>query len=405
MKKYCESARYEILSNLHRDRLYGEIRLEQDCLAIMRTEEFVRLHDISLSAIPPRTLSNRGEVSRAEHSFGVRHLADILGKNLLAVGKERELRNIKLAAFLHDIGTPPLSHLSEHFQEELLQKNHEKFAADVILNSKISDIIKKFGGEVDTVIRYIIGEDKPWSNLINGTIDLDNLDNSLRYGLGLGILAEKKYDPKKIVDGIRYHEGRIFFDSNVVDEVNKWDDCRREVYRFVYGKENLSSGAMFFRALSLACERGELHNGFFRMTDDAAIDFLQSKANADSRYLAESALKNNRYVLVSDLRYELNNDEKDLKKVYSNWRFRNNLADEIAKFLNLKRREVCVLAGWDKGVKKIDIPFIDKNNHESFLDNKRESYYFIKVFIDPRLDISGKIKEEGIGEIINSFSI
>src|SRR5690606_20689980 len=96
------------------DRLYGQISFEEDELKIIKHPAFLRLHRVSLSAIPPWFLPTGTCASKFEHSIGVAYLAKLLGQH-------PDFRDLKMeiffAALLHDIGTPPFSHTSERYQE------------------------------------------------------------------------------------------------------------------------------------------------------------------------------------------------------------------------------------------------------------------------------------------------
>src|SRR3989344_7166750 len=164
------------------DRLYGKIEYDANQLKLFQTREMARLRHVSLSAIPTWTIPTGVCASKFEHSIGVAHLATIVGSK---AEFQDIARDLYFAALAHDMGTPPFSHASEYFQIKLLKKNHEQFAEDVIDGSEFAKVVRKNGGDIERIINFVIGREKPMSDIVNGSIDIDNLDNSLRFGLSM----------------------------------------------------------------------------------------------------------------------------------------------------------------------------------------------------------------------------
>jgi len=179
------------------DHLYGQLEFKKNVFALFQTKALTRLRDVSLSAVPPFTWASGMISSRFEHSVGVAHLARLLGKKK---SFQKMSQNLFLAALLHDVGSPPFSHVTEEFQQEVTGMNHEEFVKEILKEEKLEKLVKKNKGDFKLIIKLIKGDYFPWSDLINGSIDLDNLDNSLRWGLGAGVFKTKFYEPEEVLN-------------------------------------------------------------------------------------------------------------------------------------------------------------------------------------------------------------
>jgi HD superfamily phosphohydrolase len=135
------------------DRLYRDIEVSDIDLAIFQTPEMVRLRDVSLSNGPSCLTTFSSLSNRFEHSVGVGYLPNFLHHTF-----DREQRDLlHYAGLLHDIATPPFSHLSEHFLTELTGKDHEQFIDDFLAGSEIEKIIEKDGVSFKDVKRIVKG--------------------------------------------------------------------------------------------------------------------------------------------------------------------------------------------------------------------------------------------------------
>lgn len=361
------------------DFLYGPIELGPYELKLCQTESLSRLKDVSLSAIPPIFIVAGDFTSRLKHSVGVAHLAKILCTKPDFKSFERELVT---AALLHDAGSPPFSHATEHFLEVVTGKNHEDFAEDMLEKSDIAALTKKKGLSLRLITSIIKGEHQPLGKLINGSIDLDNLDNSLRYGLSGGILREKLYEPEHLALSFTLQGGQIRLLKGYLEEIDKWELCREKVYEFVYSDTNLSPGMMLFRALEFAYGKGELKKEFFSLSDSQALEFLKKGCNRRTVKLVEDIACWRFFQLAAKLITK--KPSPKVKELCSSRKWRAYLADSLAKKLKISREEICVYTGQDKGYKKIDIPFIGPDGTTSGHKPKSNLRWIIKIYIHPR---------------------
>jgi len=230
-----------------------------------------RLKDISLSAIPTRYKHehhNRRMDSRFIHSIGVMHLAGLLSD-------QEELKAhyepLSIAGLYHDSGSPPFSHAAEPFMQKMLGIEHDEHARRWL--EDVEDLLEMYGTSVSEVHDFVSGRDT-LGNVIAGTLDMDNLDNSLRYGACLGVLREGIYDPRFIAKNIVLKNNKPFFKNGLEHQLKKWDVCRQEVYNEVYSTSNLFPSALLTKALSTLYEHGELLEEFFDLTETRATAYL-----------------------------------------------------------------------------------------------------------------------------------
>lgn len=360
------------------DPLYGQLKITQKELGLFQTPALTRLRDVSLSAVPPFLWPSGMIASRFEHSVGVAFLAKKLCQQKTL---RPHAKNLYLAALLHDIGSPPFSHITEPFQEALTGLNHEAFVQKMLKEKTLVQKIKSFGGQPTTVARLIQGDLPPLSDLINGSIDLDNLDNTLRWGIGAGVFNTKFYDPEEVVNAFVFDGRTLALRLEYQAHIQKWELARRLAYELVYSDLNLAPASMISRALYFAWQNNELTSDFFYLTDSQAFYLLENRFNPASRALAQDARYWRFYLPAAEITTEKPN--RHLKKVCLDWQLRFQLADTLAEKLNLPPQDITIAGGKDKGFKKIHLPFVGQGQKQSHMP-LMPLRWRLKIFIQPR---------------------
>lgn len=358
------------------DRLYGKLPISESRMRLFQTRELARLRQVSLSAVPTWTIPTGVCSSKFEHSVGVAHLADI-------VAKKTEFKDIAFdmtcAALAHDMGTPPFSHASEYFQVRMLGKTHEEFVVDVLDGSEFSKEVTRQGGNIDRIVNYITGKEPPISDLVNGSIDVDNLDNSLRFGLSMGLVTRPLYEPRRLAEAYAMRNGELVLLPGYDEEILGWERTRRIVYSYVYSQANQGPGAMLYRALDFAHREGELSKDFFFWTDSQAFYYLTHKCNSRTRELLNRAAcwqwYKRAFVWTSTAPSE------DQKAYVTNVNARDTLADDLAKLIGVEPEDVCVYMGKDKGYKKIHLPILDEHEETYEHEPGHKLVYLIQVYV------------------------
>lgn len=140
--------------------------------------------------------------------------------------------------------------------------------------------------------------------LVNGKIDLDNLDNFRRWAKGVGLFKAEPHNPLLIIKSIKVRNDEVVF--SCPQEIEKWSKLRYEVYNWIYDSDNLTISAMLHVALQLALEQGMLTKEFFSLTEGEAIEYLKKIPKAKD--IMEMLEKNNLFMRVFDRKSEDKND-------------------------------------------------------------------------------------------------
>lgn len=171
---------------------------EQPYKQIIESMPFVRLKNISFLGALDYTLSpkiKKNERNRATHSIHVAALA-----NFIATKRnysEELTRHLIIAALLHDIGHPPLSHSVEPYAKKTLGMGHHEISNNIIngIAPKSKSLHKLLNKIVD--IDFILDlinqtSNNEGSDLFNNPINIDTIDGIIRsYAY---IYGDKRFD-------------------------------------------------------------------------------------------------------------------------------------------------------------------------------------------------------------------
>lgn len=327
------------------DTLYGKIPYTDLDLKIFASPEMARLRRVSLSTVPNWCSASGACCSRFEHSIGAWHLAKL-------VARKPEFANIakdiEFAGLFHDAGSPPFSHGADHFQKKILGKKHDEIVADLIMGSALGKEIESQGGNPEVISKLISGTFPPFSDLINNSIDLDNLDNTLRFGLSMGIFKKRYYNPLRIADNFYLKSGELALRSS--KNIREWENCREIVYDFI---NNKYPEGMIYRAMHLAYRAGDLTKDFFRLDDFQATAFLK-KCNPGTKRIIER-LESWDFDKVIFSQNFLSLDKIEPRMI-DDPDYRFILADRISSEFKIPPEDISCLAGKNKGFKQIHLP-------------------------------------------------
>ena len=252
---------------------------------LFQTDSSARLRDISLSSVPSNFSPHGMPASRFQHSAAVSHLAYLAGRYLEL---DRETRDqLVAAAILHDAGSPPFSHISEGFMHDLLGRHHEAEVARVLEEDQsVVYALDKHQVDAQAVLSAILGKHPRLGGLLAGSIDLDNIDNSLHLLHSLTGIHPLPYNPEKMIEAFCWDGNQLALHSDYLAGVLAWEDTRKQLYQVLYQPVNLSAAGLY-RAMELAYDQQALGEDFFRMREDQALRFL-ADLGGGSRELVHS---------------------------------------------------------------------------------------------------------------------
>jgi len=270
------------------DELYGPIEFPDYLIPIITSPELQRLRDVRLINVFSTSLASLSDVRRITHTLGVAGLFLRLKPRFLRAAKmdSQLCKTIEIACLAHDVATPAFAHLFEYELKKKTGWNHEDqlesiikgtyrpegkyhqiyFGNQLSLNARILEL----GVDPEQVCRTIRGK-APYSQLISGTIDLDNIDNVFRMYNALGIKKCQNV-VYEIVDLMIPNQEDLIFRKKALPAIQFWSEARRSCYNLLlFDEQTLSSQAMLGELLWQAVETGFLNEEYWHLTDDQLL--------------------------------------------------------------------------------------------------------------------------------------
>lgn len=338
--------------------LYGEIDHEGErgrmAWNLYQSEALTRLRDVSLSSVPSRLAPHSMAASRFEHSVGVGYLARKL------CDWRKPLQNYQYtllaSSLLHDIGSPPFSHIAELFFWDLTGKTHEEETGALLRRGgELAAILDSFDVDPLEVRETIQGRNEPLGPLLAGSVDLDNIDNSIHLLQSLGYADRVQYDPLKLLRAFQIKGNDVYLDSRYTPQLVGWQKSRQALYDILYLEPNLSAASMLYRALEYAYAGGYLDRDFFRLGESEALHHLLQDAGRRPARILRRALSWRHYPQI----FERTSTQEDprLVSLYDDWKKRKEITDTLAAELGLRRSSLALYVGRGRGEKSISLPF------------------------------------------------
>jgi len=206
-----------------RDPVHGVIQFDELEWSIIKSRPVQRLKGIKQLGLVEAAYPGANH-TRFEHSIGTMHMAGIISRHLGLAPED--VRKVRLAGLLHDLGHSALSHAVEgvlsrnpEIQPQLGGKRvsrHEDFTRAIISDHPFGDdanrACKQAFDSVDDVFREVAdiasGSRLPLGQIIAGDLDADRIDFLLRdshhSGVDLGLV-----DTHQIVQSLIICNGRV----------------------------------------------------------------------------------------------------------------------------------------------------------------------------------------------------
>jgi HD superfamily phosphohydrolase len=282
-----------------RDPVWGYIHLPGPLLALVDTEDFQRLRNISQLGFVHLVYPGARH-SRFEHSLGVYHLAKQFLLRLLNSDPplqltDEDVRVFLAATLLHDIGHYPFSHTLEELMPFFV--SHEERARQLI-EDPAGAIARVLQQELDVdpvrvanVIDYggthrkIPQRDLLLANILSGTLDPDKIDYLLRDSLFCGVPFGESVNRDRLIKAIKYDPDRrrLAITSKGISAVESLVFTNYLMYRNVYWHHAVRAAtAMFKRSVQdilMHPDRNLQVGDFHRVTEGELLMILREEQN------------------------------------------------------------------------------------------------------------------------------
>ena len=271
-----------------RDPIHGNIKLKGCIVELLESPEVQRLNNIKQLGFAHLVYPGAHH-TRLEHSLGAYHIASQISEILNIGGDEQN--TVTCAALLHDIGHGPFSHtlesiLLEKFgvdhvdlTEELVLGEYEIFESgekNFIKSQGVNQILSKNDIDKDEIVNVIRGKTNKKSYLgqiLNSTIDVDQLDYLLRDAYYTGV-AYGMIDIERLLQTLVIHEENLTIDRKGVSVVESILMARALMYSSVYFHKTVRiAELMFSKAIEMVPDPKPFE--FFRMTDAEIVSSLR----------------------------------------------------------------------------------------------------------------------------------
>ncbi|MBI2672957.1 HD domain-containing protein [Candidatus Woesearchaeota archaeon] len=297
-----------------------------------------RLAKIFQDDLSPAFYMRASKATRLEHTIGVVHLTTLVNAS------KEEKKLLEYSALLHDIGLPCFGHIGESVMQRVLGKGHEENALDIIKNSEIRITLKK-EGVLEQVIK-IFNKKHYLAKLIFGDIDLDNTDNLYIYQIKKN--KKPKHNPIKLASSFYINNKKIFFSSDIINEIRKWKRTRYDVYNSLLKKERLVKSAILEEALFYFCLKDR---SILALDNNAAVK--QMLRYPPSKELLECLIKNKP---LKPKYFEISENDKE-PRIEKDWSILNKSVIKLDKDITINT---------NKGLIKLNKIYRDKIVHIAF---------------------------------------
>jgi uncharacterized protein len=256
------------------DALYGSVHYPEYLWKVLLCPEVQRLREVRLCNINSLCLTGGANINRYEHSLGTAYLALKCVEAWPHKISEREKQRIVLAALLHDLGTTAFGHSVQYVLDtkgyvhesvyDIITQDGE--VRDGKYNYQLARMEPIYFGMPKRLAHLIPSDDLkaindmvnglgPYYPLINGTVDLDNLDNVYRLAYHIGLIRSGD-TPLELARSVWVEKGKLVIEDAVSSKLEEWYEVRRTLYRYLLlNPDEFSAKCMLEEALFLAQAR------------------------------------------------------------------------------------------------------------------------------------------------------
>lgn len=351
------------------------ITLDKNFQALVSSDLAVRARGITMGTVPNTFRMNGALPSRFHHNIGSFMLTDVYVRANNQALFQTEFGNFYRApAMVHDWGNTPFAHLSERLMKVDIGYDGETFL-QVLLDSKIGKstkaALKNMGVDPEKLVAMISGKLEPYSKLIHGDLDVDNLDNVYRYAMcahlkgtvvsPARVALSFKWSDEQKCWGIERLDRQATMKNNYGVDIGPtkdllpealldWKKTRRMVYRDIAEDHHIVVGTMLFSALWQAHHKGLIKMEHYMGTDASMVKLLSEV----SPVMMDKIIRMNWFEQV--VQGKTTNPSERMVRIAGDSLMRMELADRFATRYGIDINEVTVYVGIDGMEREINVP-------------------------------------------------
>lgn len=370
-----------------RDPIHGDIKIKDYFVELLETPEIQRLYNIKQLGFAHLVFPGAHH-TRLEHSLGTYKIASQMSEILDLEDGEKDI--VTCAALLHDIGHGPFSHtlesiLFEKFDvdhidltEKLILGEYDIFESDekkFIQSQSVSHILNKNNidkKEIVNIIRGKIYERSYLSQILNSTVDVDQLDYLVRDAYYTGV-AYGMIDIQRLLQTLMIQDGNLTIKRKGVNVVENILMARGLMYSSVYFHKTVRiAELMLSKALELTVNLEPFE--FFKMTDAEIINKLKKMGDFQHEIVTRIKYRNLFKQAYSASFNELDKHDMNVIKDLEDMNLRRKKEQELENTFNIPRGHLIIdiprpeLLRAEPRINKTDILIIDRDEIKTLDD-------------------------------------
>ncbi len=370
-----------------RDPIHGDIKITGCLIDLIETPEVQRLHNIKQLGFAHLVFPGAHH-TRFEHSLGCSMVASQIA-DILAL-KETEKKLLTCAAQLHDIGHGPFSHTLESTLLQRFGVDHVDLTEKLILGSyaifdgneqqfisasSVHEILDKHQVEKKEIVKIIRGNIPKRAylgQLLNSTIDVDQLDYLMRDAYYTGV-AYGMIDLQRLLRTMMIYKGNLTMMRKGVNVVENILMARALMYSSVYFHKTVRiPELMLSKALEEISDAEPFE--FFRMTDAEIMISLKSMGRFQREIVARLKYRDLFKQAYAVSLFDLNKEEIKIVKTLEDVSIRRQKEHEIEEVFHIPNGHIIIdvprpeLLRAEPRINNTDIHVINRNEMKSLDD-------------------------------------
>ncbi|KYK23074.1 hypothetical protein AYK25_06845 [Thermoplasmatales archaeon SM1-50] len=370
-----------------RDPIHGDIKITGCLIDLIETPEVQRLHNIKQLGFAHLVFPGAHH-TRFEHSLGCSMVASQIA-DILAL-KETEKKLLTCAAQLHDIGHGPFSHTLESILLQRFGVDHVDLTEKLILGSyavfdgneqqfisasSVHEILDKHHVEKKEIVKIIRGNISKRAylgQLLNSTIDVDQLDYLMRDAYYTGV-AYGMIDLQRLLRTMMIYKENLTMMRKGVNVVENILMARALMYSSVYFHKTVRiPELMLSKALEEISDAEPFE--FFRMTDAEIMISLKSMGRFQREIVTRLKYRDLFKQAYAVSLFDLNKEEIKIVKTLEDVSIRRQKEHEIEEVFHIPNGHIIIdvprpeLLRAEPRINNTDIHVINRNEMKSLDD-------------------------------------